>query len=61
MPTAIKTRVLIFRPRRNVHQAIKKAREYMNDGYTWVADIEYEEYFDTVNHDKLMALVARRV
>jgi RNA-directed DNA polymerase len=50
-----------FRPGRNAHQAIKKAQEYMNEGYTWVVDIDLEKYFDTVNHDKLMALVARKV
>ncbi len=50
-----------FRPGRNAHQAIKKAQEYMNEGYTWVVDIDLEKYFDTVNHDKLMALIARRV
>lgn len=46
---------------RNAHQAIKKARQYMNEGYTWVVDIDLEKYFDTVNHDKLMSLVARKV
>jgi RNA-directed DNA polymerase len=50
-----------FRPGRNAHQAIKKAQEYMNEGYTWVVDIDLKKYFDTVNHDKLMALIARRV
>ena len=50
-----------FRPKRNAHQAIKKARQYMNEGYTWVVDIDLEKYFDTVNHDKLMSLVAREV
>jgi len=50
-----------FRPHRNAHQAIKKARQYMNEGYTWVVDIDLEKYFDTVNHDKLMSLVAREV
>ncbi len=50
-----------FRPGRNAHQAIKKAQEYMNEGYTWVVDIDLKEYFDTVNHDKLMAMVAKRV
>lgn len=50
-----------FRPNRNAHQAIKKARQYMNEGYTWVVDIDLEKYFDTVNHDKLMSLVAREV
>ncbi|GAI81005.1 unnamed protein product, partial [marine sediment metagenome] len=42
-----------FRPGRNAHQAIKKARQYINRGYTWVVDIDLEKYFDTVNHDKL--------
>jgi len=46
---------------RNAHQAIKKARQYLNEGYTWVVDIDLEKYFDMVNHDKLMSLVAREV
>jgi len=46
---------------RNAHQAIRKARQYINEGYTWVVDIDLEKYFDTVNHDKLMSLVAREV
>jgi len=50
-----------FRPNKNSHQAIEKARQYINEGYTWVVDIDLEKYFDTVNHDKLMALVAREV
>jgi len=50
-----------FRPKRNAHQAIKKARQYINEGYTWVVDIDLEKYFDTVNHDKLMSLVEREV
>ena len=50
-----------FRPNRNSHQAIKKARQYLNEGYTWVVVIDLEKYFDTVNNDKLMSLVAREV
>lgn len=50
-----------FRPNRNAHQAILKAQEYMNAGYRWVVDIDLAKYFDTVNHDKLMALIAREV
>jgi retron-type reverse transcriptase len=46
---------------RNAHQAVNKAKEYINDGYTWVVDIDLEKYFDTVQHDKLMSLVARKV
>jgi group II intron reverse transcriptase/maturase len=50
-----------FRPGRSAHQAIKRAQEYMNKGYGWVVDIDLAKYFDTVNHDKLMSLVARKV
>ncbi len=50
-----------FRPNRNAHQAIRKARQYINRGYTWVVNIDLEKYFDTVNHHKLMSLVAREV
>jgi len=45
---------------RNAHQAIKKARQYMNEGYTWVVDIDLEKYFDTVNHDKLNSAYSQR-
>ena len=50
-----------FRPGRNAHQAIRKAQEFMQEGHKWVVDIDLAKYFDTVNHDKLMALVARKV
>lgn len=50
-----------FRPKRDAKQAIKKAREYIENGHKWVVDIDLAKYFDTVNHDKLMALVAREI
>jgi group II intron reverse transcriptase/maturase len=50
-----------FRPGRDAKQAIIKAKEYMEEGYKWVVDIDLAKYFDTVNHDKLMALVAREI
>lgn len=50
-----------FRPGRDAKQAIAKAKEYMDEGYKWVVDIDLAKYFDTVNHDKLMALVAREI
>jgi RNA-directed DNA polymerase len=50
-----------FRPKRGAKQAIFKAKEYMEQGYKWVVDIDLAKYFDTVNHDKLMALVAREI
>jgi RNA-directed DNA polymerase len=50
-----------FRPGRNAKQAVLKAKDYIEAGYTWVVDIDLARYFDTVNHDKLMSLVARKV
>jgi RNA-directed DNA polymerase len=50
-----------FRPGRNAKQAVLKAKGYIEAGYTWVVDIDLARYFDTVNHDKLMSLVARKV
>jgi RNA-directed DNA polymerase len=50
-----------FRPGRSAHDAIKQAQEYVQDGYEWVVDIDLEKFFDRVNHDMLMARVAREV
>jgi group II intron reverse transcriptase/maturase len=50
-----------FRPGRGAHKAVKQAQEYVQAGYEWVVDIDLEKYFDQVNHDMLMARVARVV
>ena len=50
-----------FRPGRSAHDAIKRARGYVQQGYEWVVDVDIEKFFDRVNHDVLMARVARRV
>jgi group II intron reverse transcriptase/maturase len=50
-----------FRPGRSAHQAIQQAQEYVQAGYDWVVDIDLEKFFDRVNHDMLMARVARVV
>jgi len=50
-----------FRPNRSAHQAIIAAREYIKQGYRWTVDIDLEKFFDKVNHDKLMSMVARKV
>lgn len=46
-----------FRPGRRAGQAITKLLEYLNDGYTYIVDIDLEKFFDNVNQDKLMSLV----
>ncbi len=50
-----------FRPSRDAKQAVKTARTYIELGFKWVVDIDLARYFDTVNHDKLMSLVARKI
>ena len=50
-----------FRPGKRGHDAVRKARDYVLEGYEWVVDIDLEKFFDRVNHDMLLARVARRV
>jgi len=50
-----------FRPGRSTHQAVQTARKFVAEGRRWVVDIDLEKFFDRVNHDILMSLVARKV
>ena len=50
-----------FRPGRSARQAVEKAQQYIAEGYRVVVDLDLEKFFDRVNHDKLMASVARRI
>ena len=50
-----------FRRGRNAHQAVKQAAEYVAEGWGIVVDIDLEKFFDRVNHDMLMARLARHV
>ena len=50
-----------FRPGRSAAQAIKTAQKHVQSGHRWVVDMDLEKFFDRVNHDVLMARVARRV
>ncbi|ERP86764.1 hypothetical protein Q666_04065, partial [Marinobacter sp. ES-1] len=50
-----------FRPGRSAHQAVKVMQQYINDGHRWVVDLDLAQFFDRVNHDVLMSLLARRI
>jgi RNA-directed DNA polymerase len=50
-----------FRPQRRGHDAVRKAREFMREGYRIVIDIDLEKFFDRVHHDRLMAKLAERI
>lgn len=50
-----------FRPGKSAHQAVERAQRYITEGNSWVVDIDLEKFFDRVNHDKLMGLLAKRI
>lgn len=50
-----------FRPGRSAHQAVERARQFIADDAAWCVDFDLDSFFDRVQHDALMARVARRV
>lgn len=50
-----------FRPGRSAQQAVSRATEFIRAGKHWVVDMDLEKFFDRVNHDVLMARIARQV
>ena len=50
-----------FRPGRSALEAIEQASRYIKEGKNWVVEMDLEKFFDTVNHDRLMARLAKRI
>lgn len=50
-----------FRPNRNAQQAVQQAQAYMNGGYQHIVDIDLKNFFDEVDHCKLMQLLYNKV
>jgi RNA-directed DNA polymerase len=50
-----------FRPNKNAQQAVLKAQEYINSGYTHIVDIDLKSFFDEVDHCILLQLLYRKV
>ncbi len=50
-----------FRPKRSAHMAVTTAKSHIDEGCIWVVDVDLDSFFDRVNHDALMARVARKV
>jgi RNA-directed DNA polymerase len=50
-----------FRPGRSTHMAVQQSQRFCDQGNRWVVDIDLEKFFDQVNHDILMAKIARKV
>ncbi|WMJ72228.1 group II intron reverse transcriptase/maturase [Cytophagaceae bacterium ABcell3] len=50
-----------FRPKKNLHQAVRKALKYINDGYQDIVDIDLKSFFDEVSHCKLLQLIYNKM
>jgi group II intron reverse transcriptase/maturase len=50
-----------FRPRRGQHDALKRCKKYVEEGYVYVVSMDLEKYFDTVNHSKLIEVLSRTI
>lgn len=50
-----------FRPGTSAHDAVRVAQTVIGQGYRWVIEVDLDAFFDRVNHDVLMARVARKV
>jgi len=50
-----------FREGRSAHQAVEGAKKYLDEGKIWVVEMDLDKFFDRVNHDKLMGLLAQRI
>lgn len=50
-----------FRPNRNAQQAVLKAQQYINDGYSHIVDIDLKSFFDEVDHCILLQLLYRKI
>lgn len=50
-----------FRPKKDAHDAIREVLKLLNWGCTEVYDVDLSKYFDTVDHEKLLKLIALRI
>jgi RNA-directed DNA polymerase len=50
-----------FRQGKRAHDAVKQAQKFIQSGLRWVVDMDLAKFFDRVNHDMLMARVAKKV
>ena len=50
-----------FRPGRGAKDALRRVDHLRKEGHDWVVDADLKSYFDTIPHERLMALVKARV
>jgi RNA-directed DNA polymerase len=50
-----------FRPGRGCKDALRRVDQLLHEGQTWVVDVDFKSYFDTIPQDKLMQRVAEQI
>ena len=50
-----------FRPGRSTHDAIRRCKQFADEGYVYVVSMDLQAYFDTVNHSKLIEVLSRTI
>ena len=50
-----------FRPGRGCKDALRRVQRLLNEGATWVVDVDIQSYFDGISHDGLLARCAERI
>ena len=50
-----------YRPQRDAKQAIRKVKEYAEQGYVYAVSIDLTKYFDTINHEILLNILRREI
>jgi RNA-directed DNA polymerase len=50
-----------FRPNKSAHQAIVRSKKYQQEGRRVLVDIDLKQFFDEVNHDRLISKIRTKV
>ena len=50
-----------FRPNIGAREAVNQVNKYLNEGYTFVVDLDLAKFFDTVNHSKILRLLSNKI
>lgn len=50
-----------YRIGRSAQQAMESVKEYAENGYKFVAEVDLSKYFDTINHDLILQILRRKI
>lgn len=50
-----------YRKGRSPHDAMRKIWKELTDGYAWILDADLQKFFDTIDQEKLIDLIAKEI